>query len=72
MWLIFQLLVMFAVAAGIIYFDSQTGGATGGPAMGLLGVGAAYLLTWLAFQALDWRYRRKTKLRNERTSLTLR
>ncbi len=72
MWKIFQLLVMFAVACGIIYFDQQTGGRTGGPVIAALGFGAAYLATWLLGWLLDCRQRRKAKLRNQGTSLTIR
>ncbi len=62
MWMIIQLLVAFAVACGIIYFDSQTGGKTGGPAIAVLGFGAAYLVTWLLSRLLDYRHRRKAQL----------
>jgi len=61
MWLVLQLLVAFAVASGIIYFDSQTGVRTGGPAIGVLAFGAAWLVTWLLSRLLDLK-RRKTKL----------
>lgn len=71
MWLIFQLLVMFAIASGIIYFDQQTGGHTGGTAIAILSFGVAYGLTWLLSRLLDWRHRRKSKLRDEGSSLTL-
>ena len=64
MWWVIQLLVAFAVACGIIYFDSQTGGRTGGPAIGILAFGAAWLVTWLISRGLDRRHRRKGQLRN--------
>lgn len=66
MWMILQLLVAFAVASGIIYFDSQTGGKTGGPAIAVLGFGAAYLVTYCVGWCLDRRKRSKAKLSNER------
>lgn len=66
MWWLIQLLVAFAVACGIIYFDSQTSGRTGGPAIGIVAFGAAYLVTWLLSWLLDRRKRSKAQLRNER------
>jgi hypothetical protein len=64
MWMILQLLVAFAVASAIIYFDSQTGGATGGPAIGVLAFGAAWLVTYGVSWCLDRRKRSKAELGN--------
>lgn len=66
MWMTIQLLVAFAVASAIIYFDQQTGGKTGGPAIAVLGFGAAYLVTYGISWCLDRRKRSKAELGDKR------
>lgn len=68
MWLAFQLLIAFAVLSANIYWQITPNGVVA--ALGAFGI--AYGATWLLSRLLDYRKRRKAKLGDKSTSLTIR
>jgi hypothetical protein len=68
MWMILQLLIAFAVLSANIYWQLTPNGFVAS----LGAFGAAYSVTWLISWLLDRRHRRKAKLGDKGSSLTIR